>query len=252
MRYLCVLVCFAWLSISLAAQVRGNSLNVHPPTRTSVSGPIEMKSDHNFHQVLDNEHVRIFKVEVPPLHSTETDYHRHDYVVLSLGTSNFEISGGGISYPMQMQDGEMQVLKGGTHQVVNRAETSLRLIELEVLRNIHPERPVCGLVGRECTDGTFGKTDEGTYSQSTLFETDTLKLARVQLGPGGALPQHHHSSCHVLLALDDVVLSDQQIGEPGKEVRLKTGEALWYPAGVVHRLKNLDRQEVRLITVDFK
>ena len=251
MRPLRVLVCLICLSISLPAQVKGNSLNVHPPTRTSV-GAMDMKSDHDFHPVLENAHVRIFKVEVPPLHSSETDYHRHDYVVLSLGPSNFEISGGGISIPMQMQDGEMQVIKGGTHQLVNLAETPLHLLELEVTQNIHPERPVCGLAGRECADGIFGKTDEGTYLQSTLFETDTVKLARVQLGPGGALPQHHHSGCHVLLALDDVRLSDLPIAEPGREVDLKAGEAFWYPAGVMHRLKNIDKQDASLITVEFK
>src|SRR5439155_17762752 len=72
---------------------------------------------------------------------------------------------------------------------------------MEVMREIHPERPVCGLGGRACSDGIFGRNEDGSYSQSTLFETDTIKLARVQLGPGGLLPEHRHDRCHVLVSL---------------------------------------------------
>ena len=160
---------------------------------------METKSDHCFRSVLENDRVRVFKVEVRGLQSTSVNYHRHDYLVVSLGKSNFEIAGSGIRYPMQMDDGEMQVIKGGaSHRITNLSDSPLQLVEMEVMHEIHPERPVCGLGGRACSDGIFGRNEDGSYSQSTLFETDTIKLARVQLGPGGLLPEHRYERCHVL------------------------------------------------------
>src|SRR5438445_10266417 len=80
---------------------------------------------------------------------------------------------------MQMEDGEMQVIKGGaSHRITNLSDSPLQLVEMEGMREIHPERPVCGLGGRACSDGIFGRNEDGSYSQSTLFETDTIKLAR--------------------------------------------------------------------------
>ena len=74
------------LTISLHAQVPRNNLDVHrPPSRSSVpGGPVDLKLDHCFHQVLANDRVRVFSVEVPPQQSTELDSHNHDYVIRAI------------------------------------------------------------------------------------------------------------------------------------------------------------------------
>ena len=133
----CILAC---LTISLHAQVPRNNLDVHrPPNRSTLSGPVDLKLDHCFRQVLANDRVRVFSVEVSPHQSTELDSHSHDYVILSLGKSSFQISGAGTAYPMQLDDGEMQVLKGRwPHQIANLSETPLHLVELEVLQEVPP------------------------------------------------------------------------------------------------------------------
>jgi len=102
-----------------------------------------MKSDRCFHAVLENDRVRVFRVDVAVLQSTSLDYHRHDYVVVSLGKSNFEIAGSGVRYPMQMEDGEMQVLKGeASHCVTNLSENPLH----------------SGRAGRNCIGGLRGRS----------------------------------------------------------------------------------------------
>jgi hypothetical protein len=101
-----------------------------------------------------------------------------------------------------------------------------------------PSNPVCGLGGRRCADGRFGHSDTGTYTQSTLFETDTVKLARVQLAPESLLPEHRHERCHVLLALADASLRDESGIDQEREIHLKGGQAEWYSQAVVHSLKN--------------
>jgi uncharacterized cupin superfamily protein len=91
--------------------------------------------------------------------------------------------------------------------------------------------------------------DNGSDSQSTLFETETLKLARLQLGATSMLPKHHHERSHLIWALDDVSLFDDA---QDREIRLKAGEPFWYSQALSHSLKNAGTEEVRLITVDFK
>jgi quercetin dioxygenase-like cupin family protein len=250
---LCPTLVFGCLTFAVHAQVPRNNLDVHrPSSRSAPSGPVDLKLDHCFHQILVNDRVRVFSVEVAPHQSTELDSHNHDYVVLSLGKSNFQISGTGNTYPMQLDDGEMQVLKGHwPHQIANLSETSLRLLEMEVLQEVHPDHPLCGLGGRECTDGRFGNSDGGSYTQNTLFETDTIKLDRIELGPGGVLPEHRHEHCHVLIALDEIEFRDEN-HEGDRDLHLKSGEALWYAGNVVHRLKSLDKQNARLVTLEFK
>jgi mannose-6-phosphate isomerase-like protein (cupin superfamily) len=124
----------------LIAQVPKDNLDAHHPASRPSS--METKSDHCFRFVLENDRVRVFKVDVAGLQSTSVNYHRHDYVVVSLGKSNFEIAGSGLRYPMQMEDGEMQVIKGGaSHRITNLSDSQLQLVEMEVMREIHPKRP---------------------------------------------------------------------------------------------------------------
>lgn len=244
-----------YLCLDAVAQVPRNELDVHRPASRVDSGsvPVDTKSDHFFHSVMENDRVRVFRVEIPPSQTSALDQHRHDYIVVSLGKNDFEIAGSGMTFQMQMNDGEMQVLKGGApHRITNRSDQPLRLLELEVLREVHPEQPVCGLGGRRCTEGTFGHSDTGTYTRSTLFETDTVKVARIELGPESLLPEHRHDRCHLLLALADVSLRDETGIDEERAIHLKAGQAEWYPQAVVHSLKNVDKQGVRFITVEFK
>jgi len=176
--------------------------------------------------------------------------HRHDYVLISLGDSKFETEDSVNRFNLELQNGEMQVIQGGgTHRFNNSSDKTLRLVEIDIAKGIHSQRPICGLNARQCTDGAFGNGDNGSDSQSTLFETETLKLARLQLGATSMLPKHHHERSHLIWALDDVSLFDDA---QDREIRLKAGEPFWYSQALSHSLKNAGTEEVRLITVDFK
>lgn len=239
--------------VSLAeAQVPASHLDIHhPATRSSsLADDNDMKSDHCFRSELENESVRVFQVELAPHQSSGLDRHRHDYVVISLGDSKFEIEDSMNRFNMELQNGEMQVIQGGgTHRFNNLSDKTLRLVEIDVAKGIHPQRPICGLNAQRCTDGAFGKSDNGTYSQSTLFETETLKLGRVELGAASLLPRHRHERSHLVVALNAASLFDD---EQKREVHLKPGEPLWYSQALSHSLKNSGTDEVQLITLDLK
>jgi len=139
------------------SQVSKKNLDVQrSASRPSAIASSDMKPDRCFRPVLENDRVCVFRVELGGLQSTSLDYHRHDYIVVSLGKSNFEIAGSGIRDSIQMEDGEMQVIKGGaSHRITNLSENSLHLVEMEIMRGIHPERPLCGLGGHACTGRNF-------------------------------------------------------------------------------------------------
>ena len=84
------------------------------------------------------------------------------------------------------------------------------------------------------------------------FKTDTIKLARVQLGPGGLLPEHHHDRCHVLVSLAQTALLDSVSNAHSRELHLNAGDAAWYSERIAHTLKNLSTKDLQIITVEFK
>jgi quercetin dioxygenase-like cupin family protein len=168
---------------------------------------------------------------------------------LSLGNSAFKVKSEFNSLSLQMAAGEMQVLKGGWPQrLVNTTDAPLDLVELEVESGIDPEHPECGLTAAECRDGEFGDA----FTFSTLFETHKIKLSRVDLGPAGVLSKHTHIQSHVLVALADMKLSNQETGKDAEELQLKAGDAVWHEGPEEHTLTNVGDKDAPIITVDFK
>ena len=49
---------------------------------------VEITSEPSHHLAFENEHVRVFQVEVAPKTSTLLHWHRHDYFFVSLGDSH--------------------------------------------------------------------------------------------------------------------------------------------------------------------
>ena len=90
--------------------------------------------------------------------------HLHDYVVIALSSINLQAAGAsGKSYAVQLDAEQVQVIKGGwQHRSANLADTTAKLIEIDVSNGISAERSVCGPGPKSCTDGRFGKTSEGT------------------------------------------------------------------------------------------
>ena len=48
---------------------------------------VEITAEPHHHLALENQYVRVFKVDVPPHESTLMHRHRHDYVFVTLGAS---------------------------------------------------------------------------------------------------------------------------------------------------------------------
>jgi quercetin dioxygenase-like cupin family protein len=137
---------------------------------------------------------------------------------------------------------------GWPHRLTNVSDKTARLLEIEVQYNIAPERALCGLAASPRTDDRFGKTEERTYSSSTLFETPKVKLAKVELGPGGLLEKHRHSGSRLLIALTTIHLTDGT----GSDIERDLGETQAYPADTDHQIRNIGAATARFLEFGLK
>ncbi len=201
-RYLTALTTILLAALTSWAQNSGKSFTSAPPK--SPSGPSEMFHEDHAKQLLANSQVKVYRIELPPNSSTAVNRHEHDFLVVSLGVNEFEFSGSGNTFPMSMRDGEVQVMKGHwPHRVVNKSEHSLHLVEVEIARDIQPEKAVCGLNAAPCRETRFAHTDTDKYVFGTLFETPSIKLAKVEIDPASGMPEHGHAGDHLMIALND-------------------------------------------------
>jgi quercetin dioxygenase-like cupin family protein len=227
---------------ALVAQKLHNS---RPAART------EARNDPGLKKLLSNERLNVVRLEVAPHQSTAVDRHAHDYLIIALNEARLEAVGSINSFELEMESGEMQVMKGGwPHQLKNQGEQPSHLLEVEVFKNIEPERAVCGLSRRTCTDGEFRRTEEGSYSTSTLFETPTVKLKKVYISPGGSLPRHGHAGGDVIIALTSLKLGDDFNNE--SDVRLDAGQVHWLGPGADHGPRNVGAEEARFLELELK
>lgn len=211
-------------------------------------------SDPSYRRLSSAGQLVAYSVTVPPHGSTLVRPHPNDYLLVALKKADLTISGPyGNAFELHLEDGGMQVVNGGwAHRVSNLDDAGAVLIEIDVQGGIRPDHATCGLAASECSDGRFGKTDEGTYSRSTLFETQTVRLTRVSLGPGGVLEQHSHSGPEVLVPLTPAHLADDEGGITPSTLDLDGGKVRSFPSGTAHRVKNIGSEPVQFLEFERK
>src|SRR5947209_1252293 len=109
-----VICCVAWCCLQpCVAQIVSRAPAVVPITK-----------EPSHHLVLENEYVRVFKVEVPP--HAETKYHQHDadYVFVTIGDSDVDsVRVGEKPVRLQLKDGDTRFTKGAfAHKAVNNSD----------------------------------------------------------------------------------------------------------------------------------
>src|SRR6266705_6588194 len=98
---------------------------------------VEITAEPHHRLSLENQYVRVFKVDVPPHESTLMHRHRHDYVFVTLGAS--EVSNeveGKAPLTLKLQDGETRFTPGGfAHIAKNLSDQPFRNVTIEFLQD---------------------------------------------------------------------------------------------------------------------
>jgi hypothetical protein len=214
------------------------------PQTTAV--PVANEPKH--HLIFQNEYARAYYVEVPPHQATLLHQHDLPYMAVALGPADI-VNGvqGKPEVHLTLTDGQVLYSKGGFAHIA-RADTGLpfRNITVEFLHPQGEARNRCTRVIPNKPASDCPSYDPGTLkgppplaSIKPLFETDEVRvLSGVLAGNGAWSDDQPDRPARLLLVLDESTMSVGVPGEPAKT--LKTGEALWLPAGVTPTIRNLE------------
>lgn len=215
------------------------------PAQTTAE--VEITSEPSHHLALENEYVRVFRVEVPPHQATLVHRHRHDYIFVTLG--NADISNevvGKAPVEGRLVDGEARFTDGNfVHAARNLSDEPFRNVTIELLQ----DKQLRQTRSRWPMEGG-GKTFPGGQSEVLLVK-DAVRVSAVELDSGTVVPRHHHEGPHLLVAVSDLDLHSDVEGKSTESWKLKSGDMMWLPAGYTHALANVGLQPARFVTVEF-
>jgi quercetin dioxygenase-like cupin family protein len=208
---------------------------------------VEITSEPSHHLVLENEHVRVFKVEIAPQASTLMHFHRHDYVFVTIGDAHIsnEVEG---KPPVEVKfaDGDTRFAVGNfAHVVKDLSDQPFRNLTIELLQD---EKL------RQTPSHWPEETGERTFpggSSKILFVKDGVRVSEVNLAPGATVPRHHHDGPHLLVAVSDLDLRSDVEGQGSMPGKFKAGDIKWLPGGYTHTVTNVGKSPARLVTVEF-
>jgi beta-alanine degradation protein BauB len=215
--------------------------------QTQATQEVEITSEPSHRKIIDNEYVRVFKVEVAPHAETLMHRHRHDYFFVTLGDTRVEndVAGKEPATP-NLKDGETRFTLGGfAHIAKNLGSPPFRNVTIEIVQ-----------------DDSYRKSsrkwpeDRGLHvlnggTQDILFVKDGVRVTDVQLQPRATIPKHHHDKPHLLVAITDLDLRSDVEGKGPMPGKFKAGDAEWLPGGYSHTLTNTGKQPARFITFEF-
>jgi len=218
-------------------------------TAAAEAPAVEITAEPVHHLALENEHVRVFQVEVAPHASTLLHRHGHDYLFVTLGDSHIanEVQGKA-PVELELADGETRFTPGDfAHVARNLADRPFRNVTIELmqdekLRQAPSPWPPEAEGNKEFLGGRI----------KVLFVHDGARVSEVELQPGVMVPSHHHDGPHLVVAVSDLELSSDVEGRGPMPVKLKAGDVKWVPGGFTHTLTNTGKSPARLVTVEFK
>ncbi len=210
--------------------------------------PLDREPDH--HLYLENESVRVFKVEVPAHSATLMHQHDRDYVFVTLGDSEVENDRAGEKPVMlKLKDGEARFTKGGfAHLAKNLSDAPFRNVTIELKQ---PQKPHEKLPFEVVNCGDL-KNPGPCSKTSTWFASDTVTGRATSIAPGASTGVHRHDAPHLAIAVTDFDLRDEREGQPARELHAKAGDVRWIPGGFSHALVNIGKAEARVVTLEVR
>jgi quercetin dioxygenase-like cupin family protein len=208
---------------------------------------VEITAEPSHRLTLENEYIRVFKVEVAPHASTLMHRHRHDYVFVTLGDAYvYNEVEGKPPVDLRLSDGETRFAPGNfAHVAKNLSDQPFRNVTIELMRDEKLRQ-----TPSHWPEGSGEKTFPGGRI-TTLFVKDGVRGSEVNLEPGAIVPSHHHDGPHLLVAVTDLDIRRDVEGMGTMPGKFKSGDVKWLPGGYTHTLTNVGKSPARFVTVEF-
>jgi oxalate decarboxylase/phosphoglucose isomerase-like protein (cupin superfamily) len=227
--------------------MRRSLLLVFLTTFLTAQAEVEITAEPHHHQILTNDQVRVFTVDIPPHSATLLHRHRHDYIFVTLGDSEVvNAVQGKDPVTVKLQDGQTGFLSGGyAHIARNISAQPFRNVTIELLQDDQLRH------SSFTWDATRGLEILPGGTQQILFVKDAVRASEFEVQPGGMVPLHHHAGPHLAVAITDLKFRSQVEGKAASEVEMKSGESLWIKGGFSHTLTNIGTHPAKWITLEF-
>jgi hypothetical protein len=201
------------------------------PAQAAEPAAVEIAREPYHHLVLENEFLRVFLVEVAPHESTLLRRHPHDYISITLGDSevSYEVEGKPPAH-LYLCDSETYFLPGNyAHLARNLAAAPFRNLIVELLQDEKARK----------TQPPKWDEERGLQifiggTQDTLFVKDGVRVSEIELQPGATMPRHHHRGPHLQVALTDLEIRSDVVGQGPMPGHFKSRDAKWLPGGYAH------------------
>ena len=212
-----------------------------PQLRPSHSLP-DLISEPHHKLVFQNDVVRVFRLELQPNEATESHRHGNFYAFFSLNplTIANEVRG---RKPVvsTLEAGEVRTSKGGF--TLAERNLSSHPAELFVVELVKPNTGsfTTPMLGFRYHDTATGE----------LFEEGGVRAYTMTMAADGRTEPHVESYDRLVVALTDLKLRDNVVGESPTELTMKTGEVRWFHHGQTHSTMNVGTGPISFITFEF-
>ena len=210
---------------------------------------VEITAEPSHHPALQNQYVRVFKVEVAPHASTLMHRHRHDYIFITLGPALVDNQVAGKSpVKLKLQDGQTEFTPGGFAHIANNLSDqpfrnlTIELMQDEKARHTAPPK----------WDEERGLHILNGGTEDILFVKDGARATEFQLNPGGRVPKPLHPRPQLIAAVTDLNLRTEGEGKAATAIQLKAGDIAWLKVGMVHALTNAGPSVAKFISLEFQ
>jgi hypothetical protein len=249
LRWLCPAVLCLFLSVFAGAQNKTGS------DGNPVATDITDEPHHSL--VLENEYVRVFEVNVPPMKQTLWYQHRYDFIEVALSNSTVatgKLSQDSLSLQGDLYPGQVRFRHGpSTYKMANKDSVgSYRNITLEVKKNSNQPRSAYVSAQYLADYDTVPLAAEPSKSFSQSLDRDTVRITDVQVLPGEEWKSHLGPLPYIVVAVSDVELANPSNSDDALEFKAPSGAVQWAPKSFLGTLKNMSDKPARFVVVELK
>ncbi len=208
-----------------------------------LSPPVELADEPHHTLLLANSKVRVFRLELQPNEATLPHRHNKFYAFLSLRPVKIsnEVRGRPpvVTY---IEAGELHTSKGGF--AVAERDSSAQPAELLVIETVQ-----LGGGGFDTPMGGF-RYHDAAFSE--LFEAPVVRGYSMDIAAGGRTEPHEERYDRLLVAVSDLNLRENVMGQSPSELRMEAGEIRWVPRGMMHTTMNIGKSPAVFVTLEFE
>jgi quercetin dioxygenase-like cupin family protein len=217
-------------------------------TLTAQAAPdVEVTADPTYHLLLENRYARVFKVDIGPHAATRMHRHRHDYIYVALNSTGFanQVEGKAPAI-VRILAGEPIFVEGNfAHLMRNLAAVPFRDVTVEIMQDAQTRK----LPAKWDENRGLHILEGG--DRDIRFVRDGVRVSQTDLQPGGMLPKQHHPGPYLIIALSDLELQNEIVGNGASSVQLAAGEVDWVRGGFTDSLRNVGKRQAKFITLEF-